>query len=122
MLNIMREIQKAVPQMIIVGTGLSWFRDFAPNIAAGAIKDGWFKMAGFGRQAFAYPDFAKDIIFNGKMDRKKCCIACSKCTQIMRDKGRAGCVIKDSEVYLPIYLAGREGKDNAFGNNEAEHI
>jgi len=57
---------------------------------------------GFWRQSFAYPDFARDIIAHGAMLRKKCCITCTKCTEIMRFGGQTGCVVKDSKVYLPI--------------------
>jgi len=38
------------------------------------------------------------------------CIACSRCTQIMRDHGRAGCAVFDREVYGPIYEACRQGR------------
>ena len=122
MLNIMKEIQQSVPDIAVLATGFSWFRDYAPNVMAGGIKEGWFTMAGFGRQAFAYPDFAKDIIKNGKMDRSKCCIACGKCSEIMRDGGKTGCVIKDSAVYGPLYKLGREGKPSLVGTHEGEHI
>ena len=48
--------------------------------------------------------FANDIIKNGCMDKNKICICCSKCTEIMRTKGGTpGCVIRDKEVYMPIY-------------------
>lgn len=103
MLNITRELKAHTPEIMIMGTGFTWFREFGANVAAGCIERGWFDIAGFGRQAFAYPDFAKDIIENGRMIRKKCCIACSKCTEIMRYGGRTGCVIKDSEMYAPIW-------------------
>lgn len=122
MLFMARQIQENVPEMAVVASGFSWLRDLAPYIAAGGIKDGWFKLAGFGRQAFAYPDFAKDILLNGKMDKRKCCISCGKCTEIMRDGGKAGCVIKDTEVYVPIYKAGREGKPSMVGTHIGEHI
>ncbi|HQO73193.1 MAG TPA: NADH:flavin oxidoreductase, partial [Sedimentibacter sp.] len=45
---------------------------------------------------------------NGKLEHNKCCIACSKCTQIMRDHGRTGCVIRDHKVYAPLYKEARE--------------
>lgn len=102
------ELQKRHPDMIVVGTGYSWLRDFAPNFAAGAIKSGKAKIVGFGRGAFAYPDFAADIIATGKMDRKKCCITCGKCTELMRAKSFSGCVIRDAEVY------GQHYKDNCM--------
>ena len=41
---------------------------------------------------------------NGNMDKNKICICCSKCTEIMRTKGGTpGCVIRDKDVYMPIY-------------------
>ena len=94
-------------------------REYGANIAAGCIKNGWFDMAGFGRQAFAYPDFANDIV-NGGMERNKCCVACSKCTVMMRDGGVAGCSVRDGEVYLPLYKKGREGKPSANGTEIKE--
>ena len=97
------EIKKAFPEMNIVGTGYSWLRQFAPNLAAGCIEKGMTTFAGFGREAFAYPEFAQDILINGAMNEKKCCISCSKCSDILRAGGMAGCVIRDSKVYAPEY-------------------
>ncbi len=122
MLGIIRDIQKAVPEIALVATGFSWLREFGANVAAGGIEDGWFKFAGFGRQAFAYPDFARDIIENGSMKREKCCIACSNCTVIMRDGGKTGCVPKDAKVYAPIFKEGRKDKPPIKGSHIAEHI
>jgi 2,4-dienoyl-CoA reductase-like NADH-dependent reductase (Old Yellow Enzyme family) len=122
LLTIARDIQKAVPGIVLISTGYSWLREFGAHVAAGCLKEGWSTMAGFGRQAFAYPDFAKDILQNGGMDRKKCCLACSNCTDIMRDGGMTGCVPKDPEVYAPIFKRGREGKAPVDGSRLAEHI
>jgi len=110
MLNIIKEMKAAVPAMMVVGTGFSWFREYGANIAAGCIEQGWMDIAGFGRQSFAYPDFAKDIISEGAMHRKKCCIACTKCTEIMRYDGQTGCVVKDSKVYLPVWREATNGR------------
>ncbi|MFY9176083.1 MAG: hypothetical protein WBI74_11365 [Caldicoprobacterales bacterium] len=122
MLDIIRQIQQSCPDMVIMATGFSWLREFAPFIAAGGIQEGWFTIAGFGRQAFAYPDFAKDIITKGAMDSRKSCIACSKCSEIMRDRGKAGCVIKDAKIYAPIYIEGRKGKPEINRNRVAYHV
>ena len=43
------------------------------------------------------------------MDARKCCIACGKCTELMRAGSTAGCVIRDPE-YLPIYQRDVQGK------------
>ena len=108
--DIVRGVQEAHPDLPIVGTGYSWLRHFMPYVAAGVVRKGWAAVIGLGRGAFAYPDFAKDILLGRGMDSKKVCVACSSCSQIMRDGGRTGCVIKDDEVYGPIY---RECRANA---------
>ncbi|AOY74528.1 NADH:flavin oxidoreductase [Clostridium formicaceticum] len=122
LMELAKLIQQQVHEMMIIGTGFSWLRNLGPHVAAGGIKNGYFKLVGFGRQAFAYPDFPRDILEKGEFDKKKCCIACSKCTEIMRDGGRTGCVIYDQEVYKEIYLAGRDGKPSLVGTHEADHI
>ncbi len=104
MLNGTAEIKKAVGDIKLICSALSYLGVAAPNVAAAYIANGDFDFAGFGRTIFAYPDFADDILRNGCMDSKKCCICCSKCTEIMRKPGGTpGCVIRDKEVYLPIY-------------------
>lgn len=97
-----KEIQSAFPALTLIGTGYSYLREFAPYVAAGALRDGDATLIGFGRMAFAYDGFARDMIA-GKIDKNKVCIACSKCTEIMRAGGTTGCPIRDQEIYLPIY-------------------
>ncbi len=96
-------LKEAVPEMAIICSAVSYLGVTAPNVVAAYIKDGKFDFAGFGRTIFAYPDFAKDIVKNGAMQKEKCCICCSKCTEIMRAGGTPGCVIRDKDVYLPLY-------------------
>lgn len=98
------ELKKLNPEMAIICSAVSYLGVAAPNVVAAFIKDGGFDFAGFGRTIFAYPDFAKDIFKNGGMDKNKICICCSKCTEIMRKPGGTpGCVIRNKEVYVPIY-------------------
>jgi 2,4-dienoyl-CoA reductase-like NADH-dependent reductase (Old Yellow Enzyme family) len=101
-------VQRACPGVAVVGTGYSYLRQYIPQFAAGTLHAGMAEIIGLGREAFAYPDFARDIIEKGEMDPNKVCISCSMCTQIMRDGGRAGCPIRDREVYGPILREGRE--------------
>jgi len=94
--------QQAAGNVPVVGNGYSWLRQFIPNVAAANLKSKDVSLIGLGRCSFAYPDTPRDILKNGKMDKNKVCIACSKCTQIMRDHGKTGCVIRDSEIYAPL--------------------
>ena len=113
-INVVRKIQQHLPELPVTGGGYSWLRELFPHVAAGILEKNWATFTGLGRLAFAYPDFAKDLMETGRLDPGKVCIACSKCTQIMRDNGRTGCVVRDTEVYGPIYKQGRkQAKQNA---------
>jgi len=103
-----RQIQKAAGDVPVIGNGYTWLHQFLPYAGAANIENHACAMMGIGREAFAYPDAPKDILTKGAMTPQKCCIVCSKCTQIMRDHGRTGCVIKDSDVYAPLYNETRK--------------
>ncbi|MHC4325757.1 MAG: FAD-dependent oxidoreductase, partial [Planctomycetota bacterium] len=107
------EIQKQFPDIAMVGTGYSWLRTLFANVAAANKTSSLTTLVGAGRMAFAYPDSAKDILADGRMYHEKVCVSCSACTQIMRDAGMTGCVVRDNEVYGPIFKHGRmSDRDN----------
>ncbi|MFW6278853.1 MAG: FAD-dependent oxidoreductase [Bacillota bacterium] len=107
-MKITRKITEAVGDRVLtVASGLSWLRQFVPDVGAGLVKEKWAKIIGLGRAPFAYPDLVKDLQEKGKLIKNKLCISCSSCTQMMRDGVQAGCPVRDSEVYAPIYRQGR---------------
>ncbi|MFX0074462.1 MAG: flavin oxidoreductase/NADH oxidase [Candidatus Hermodarchaeota archaeon] len=85
------------PDMIIIGSGYSYFRQFAGNIASGIIQKGMADICGFGRMAFANPEFAKQIFQNNTIEKTKSCITCSKCSQFMREGKSTGCAVRDPQ-------------------------
>lgn len=97
------QIKKMVPEMPVVGAGYSYLRQFGMPAAAYGLENGHIDIMGIGRQAFACPRIISDILEHKKPDSKKLCVTCSKCTQIMRSGGQAGCPVRDPEIYLPIY-------------------
>ena len=105
-----KAIKRAVPEAVIVGTGLSWLEQFGAHVGAGGIKEGWFDIAGFGRQALAYPDFASDIIKHAGLQKKKCCIACDRCFDLIGAFLEGGCVLRDKEIYAPLFRQIKEGQ------------
>ena len=107
MMHCVGEIQKAFPDIAIVGSGFSYLKEDSMYLAAGAVEQGVCSFAGFGRQNFAYPNFVQDIKEKGSMDASKCCLACGKCTELMRMGQVAGCVIRNTD-YLSIYRKARE--------------
>jgi len=100
-------VQRAVPDVPVIGAGYSWLRHLFPHVAAAVVSAGNAALVGLGRMALAYPDFVKDLAQNGALDPKKTCTACSGCSQIMRDGGRAGCRVRDPEIYAKEYREGR---------------
>jgi 2,4-dienoyl-CoA reductase-like NADH-dependent reductase (Old Yellow Enzyme family) len=110
LVHLARAVKQAHPELVVIGSGYSWLRHHLGQVAAAVIARDWADMVGVGREAFAYPDFARDLLSKGEMDARAACVACSRCTQIMRDHGCSGCVILDKEVYGPIYEEGRQGR------------
>jgi 2,4-dienoyl-CoA reductase-like NADH-dependent reductase (Old Yellow Enzyme family) len=101
------EIHRQLPQLNVACSGISYLREFSPYLAAGMVGGGFSQFAGFGRMSLAYPDLARDILTKGALDPKKCCLTCSRCTELMRMGCISGCVVRDSAKYAPIYAAAR---------------
>lgn len=97
MMKGLSEIQHTYPDLPILGSAFSYLRRFAPALASGMVADGHCAMAGFGRMAFANPDFVNQLRCNGKID--KACMTCGGCALLLRAGTPAGCIIHDKEVY-----------------------
>lgn len=92
-------LREAVPEMPVVGSGLSWLRQFVPQVAAGAIRDGMMDFAGLGRSALACPDAPAQIFLTGGMVPASTCMVCFACSQLSDDEQTVGCVLRDPEKY-----------------------
>lgn len=102
MLNCTKEIKEEFKDLNILCSALSNLGKYSPYLASGVLEQNYCDIAGFGRMALAYPEFAKDIL-NDNFNDKKICLTCSKCSALMRAGSVAGCVIRDTEMYLPKY-------------------
>lgn len=96
-----RQIKESNPEVLVIGSGFSYLRQFSSHLAAGAVKEHWCDMAGFGRQFYAYPDFIQDLRKQGEMDPRKVCVSCGECARLLRAGACAGCVVRDSGLYRP---------------------
>jgi len=90
--EIEKELKSQFPNIIIVGSGLSYYRENLIEKAEEQLQNNVCDLVGFGRVTLAYPQFYNDYI-KGQFDFKKCCVACSKCTKLMRLKQVAGCAV-----------------------------
>ena len=87
--------------MPVVGSGFSYFRADLIDKCEQYLSDGACDLVGLGREGLAYPEFYKDGLA-GAFDPKKCCVACSKCTLLMRRGCVAGCATFDP-YYKKLY-------------------
>ena len=110
------ELQKAFPTLPIVGSGYSYLQEFLFNAGAANLRDRRATFVGVGRAALPQPDFAKQLLENGHLDRRRVCRTFSYCTALMRSKKHpldqypTGCPPFDKEVYGPIWDDARNPK------------
>ena len=96
-----KHIKEKFSSLIVVGSGLSYYRDDLMEQTDRQLREGVCDLVGYGRMWLAYPNFYRDFK-NGEFDPKKCCLACSKCTELMRAKQVSGCAVFN-EYYRNLY-------------------
>lgn len=107
------ELQRAFPDLPMVGSGYSWLQTYCLNAAARNISDGNIRIFGLGRGALAYPGFARDALESGQLDPLRVCKTLTFCTYLMRQKNHplgqspTGCPPFDKEVYGPLIKKAR---------------
>ena len=103
------EIQQALPQLPMVGSGYSYLQEYLFQAGAANVRDGRITFVGVGRASLPQPDFARRLMEDGRLDRKRVCRTFSYCTALMRAKHNdlgqfaTGCPPFDKEVYGPIW-------------------
>ena len=107
-------VQQAFPALPVIGSGYSYLQEFLFQAAAANVRDGRITVVGVGRAALPQPDFARQLLEHGKLDRKRVCRTFSICTALMRAKHNelgqfaTGCPPFDKEVYGPIWDEARK--------------
>ncbi len=107
------ELQRTFPDLPVAGSGYSWLQIYAINAGAANILDGNIRFLGIGRNALAYPDFARDALEKGVLDELRVCKTLTYCTFLMRQKQHplgqfaTGCPPFDKSVYGPIVKEAR---------------
>lgn len=96
-----KHIKEKFPTLTVVGSGLSYYREDLIEQSERQLADGVCDFVGFGRMWLAYPGFYRDFA-EGRFDAKKCCLACSKCTELMRAGQVSGCAMFN-EYYRNLY-------------------
>ena len=96
-----RYIKEKYPCMPLVASGLSYHRADLMEYSEKLLQKGFCDFVGYGRMWLAYPMFWRDWQ-SGKFETKKCCAACSRCTELMRAGYVSGCAVFN-EYYKCLY-------------------
>ncbi len=110
------ELQRAFPELPLVGAGYSWLQVHSINAGARNIADGNIRFMGIGRGALAHPEFAREALEHGVLDERKVCKTLTFCTWLMRQKDHplgqvpTGCPPFDKEPYGKIIKEVRAAK------------
>lgn len=116
MIHGIESVKRAVPEMIVWGSAPTYLRQFSDLFTAGAVEEGYCDGMLFGRMAFADPDFANEIVRNGRIDPKRVCLTCGKCGDLIRAHKPTGCIVRDPETFLPFYKEFQEIKKTQPAN------
>lgn len=86
-----RDVKKAVPEMLMVGTGYTYLQEYLPNVAQAVVRAGWVDSVGLGRMVLSLPELPQVTLEEGTMPRKKVCRTFSDCTSAPRNGIISGC-------------------------------
>lgn len=103
MINGIGAVKRAVPGMVVYASAPTYMRQYGDLYAAGAVEEGLCDGMLFGRMAFADPDFANQILKEGRINPRKVCMTCGKCGDLIRAHKPTGCVVRDVETFMPFY-------------------
>lgn len=102
-LGLARAFRARFPGVPLVGSGLSWPRQFVPLVASGALGAGWMDLAGLGRSALACPDLPARVLGGGNLDPASTCMVCFACSQMERAGRAVGCVLRHVDSYGTLF-------------------
>lgn len=109
-------VKRAVPELTVLASAPSYLRQYADLYSAGAVEEGLCDGMLFGRMAFADPDFANEIVKNGRIDPKRVCMTCGCCGDLIRAHKPTGCVVRDPGTFLGFYREFQELKKTQPAN------
>ena len=91
MQEVTRELTLAHPQLLVVGSGLTYLQDHFANVAQPLVEDGWMHMVGLGRMALSLPELPELVLSGQPLDRRHVCRTFSDCTTAPRHGLVSGC-------------------------------
>jgi 2,4-dienoyl-CoA reductase-like NADH-dependent reductase (Old Yellow Enzyme family) len=90
-IHAVRELTRACPNSIFVGTGYTYLQEFLPNVAQAIVREGWAHSVGIGRLVLSYWEMPADTLAGRALHAKKICRTFSDCTTGPRNGLISGC-------------------------------
>lgn len=97
--EVVERLKRNVPQMVFVGSGYSWLRQYSIYAASHNIRTNRTDIVGWGRLALALPTFPRITFSRQALPSSQVCVTCSSCSQLLRAGLQTGCVIQNPDVY-----------------------
>jgi 2,4-dienoyl-CoA reductase-like NADH-dependent reductase (Old Yellow Enzyme family) len=90
-INVVKELKRDHPDMLIVGSSYSYLQEFLPNVAQYVVRQGLADFVGLGRTMLSYPEIVADTLAGKPLQRKRICRTFSDCTTAPRNGLVSGC-------------------------------
>jgi 2,4-dienoyl-CoA reductase-like NADH-dependent reductase (Old Yellow Enzyme family) len=88
-------LKRAVPEMPLVGSGLTYLQELLPQVAQAVVRQGYMDFAGIGRMVLSYPAIVSDSLEKGALETRRICRTFSDCTTAPRNGMKSGCLPLD---------------------------
>jgi NADPH2 dehydrogenase len=89
--QVTRDLTVAHPDLVVVGSGLTYLQDHLPNVAQELVGQGWMHSVGLGRMALSLPELPAQVLAGDALDRRHVCRTFSDCTTAPRHGLVSGC-------------------------------
>lgn len=91
MQQVTRELTERHPDLVVVGSGLTYLQEHLPAVASAMVRDGWMHVAGLGRMALSLPEMPVQVLGGAPLERRAICRTFSDCTTSARNGLVSGC-------------------------------
>ena len=89
--QVTRDLTVAHPELLVVGSGLTYLQDHLPHVAQELVGQGWMHAVGLGRMALSLPELPAQVLAGDELDRRHVCRTFSDCTTAPRHGLISGC-------------------------------
>jgi len=86
-----RELTATHPQLLVVGSGLTYLQDHFANVGQALVEGGWMHSVGLGRMVLSHPELPARVMRGEGLERRLVCRTFSDCTTAPRHGMVSGC-------------------------------